>query len=245
MAQGTGTSPTHIVRLVRDAIPPMHPGGRPIVAGVALAAAGVRALSGRGTLPGLLATAATALFFRDPPRTPPLRTDAVLAPADGIVASVTDVVPPVDLDLPREPHTRISVFLTVLDVHVQWVPVHGRVAAVRYLPGTFLSADLDKASEDNERNALTFVRPDGVRVGVVQIAGLLARRIVCTLADGDEVAAGERFGLIRFGSRVDTYLPPGTEPLVRPGQRTVGAETVLGTAPVQMRAPRAPRVAEG
>lgn len=228
MAEGTGTPPTHIARLVRDAIPPMHPGGRPIVAGVALAAAGVRALTGRGTLPGLLATAATALFFRDPVRTPPLRTDAVLAPADGTVATVTETVPPAELDLPRVPHTRVSIFLTVLDVHVQWVPVHGRVARVQYSPGTFLSADLDKASEDNERNAITVVRADGVGVGVVQIAGLLARRIVCALRDGDEVAAGERFGLIRFGSRVDTYLPPGTTALVRPGQRTVGGETVLG-----------------
>ena len=236
MAEGTGTSPTHIARLVRDAIPPMHPGGRPIVAAVALVAAGVRALSGRGALPGLLATGATALFFRDPARTPPQRPGAVLAPADGTVATVTEVVPPAELDLPRVPHPRVSIFLTVLDVHVQWVPVHGRVVGVRYEPGTFLSADLDKASEDNERNAITFLatgpdRADGHRIGVVQIAGLLARRIVCGLSTGDEVAAGERFGLIRFGSRVDTYLPPGTEPLVHPGQRTVGAETVLGVVP--------------
>ncbi|ANY07145.1 phosphatidylserine decarboxylase [Pseudonocardia sp. HH130630-07] len=233
MAEGTGTSPTHIARLVRDAIPPMHPGGRPIVAAVGLAAAGVRAVTGRGALVGLLATGATALFFREPARTPPLRTDAVLAPADGTVATVTEAVPPAELDLPREPHLRVSIFLTVLDVHVQWAPCHGRAATVRYTPGTFLSADLDKASEDNERNAITFARADGARIGVVQIAGLLARRIVCQLTDGDEVAAGERFGLIRFGSRVDTYLPAGTEPLVRPGQRTVGAETVLGYVPVE------------
>lgn len=228
MPEGTGTSPTHIARLVRDAIPPMHPGGRPIVAGVALAAAGLRALSGRGALPGLLATGATALFFRDPHRVPPQRTGVVLAPADGTVAAVDEVVPPDALDLPRVPHPRVSVFLTVLDVHVQWVPVHGRVLDVRYVPGRFLSADLDKASEDNERNAITFADTAGRRVGVVQIAGLLARRIVCDLTAGSEVAAGQRFGLIRFGSRVDTYLPPGTVPLVRPGQRTVGAETVLG-----------------
>ncbi|BBG05032.1 MULTISPECIES: phosphatidylserine decarboxylase [Pseudonocardia] len=234
MAEGTGTSPTHIVRLVRDAIPPMHPGGRPIVAAVALVAAGVRALSGRGALPGLLATGATALFFRDPVRTPTQRPGAVLAPADGTVATVTEVVPPAELDLPRVPHPRVSIFLTVLDVHVQWVPVHGRVVGVRYEPGRFLSADLDKASEDNERNAITFHAANaGFRVGVVQIAGLLARRIVCGLSTGDEVAAGERFGLIRFGSRVDTYLPPGTLPLVRPGQRTVGAETVLGVVPAE------------
>ncbi|MEQ3551855.1 phosphatidylserine decarboxylase [Pseudonocardia nematodicida] len=232
MPEGTGTSPTHIARLVRDAIPPMHPGGRPIVAAVALAAAGLRAVTGRGAWAGLLATGATALFFRDPVRTPTRRSGAVLAPADGTVATVTEVVPPDELDLPRVPHPRVSIFLTVLDVHVQWVPVDGRVIDVRYLPGTFLSADLDKASEDNERNAITFEHasggPDAWRVGVVQIAGLLARRIVCPLTTGDEVAGGERFGLIRFGSRVDTYLPPGTTPLVRPGQRTVGAETVLG-----------------
>lgn len=228
MPEGTGTSPTHIARLVRDAIPPMHPGGRPIVAGVALAAAGVRALSGRGALPGLLATAATAAFFRDPRRTPPTRPGVVLAPCDGTVATVAQVEPPAELDLPRVPHPRVSVFLTVLDVHVQWTPVDGRVLAVAYRPGAFLSADLDKASEQNERNAITLAAAAGYRVGVVQIAGLIARRIVCGLSDGDEVAAGERFGLIRFGSRVDTYLPPGTVPLVRPGQRTVGAETVLG-----------------
>lgn len=229
MPDGTGTSPTHIARLVRDAIPPMHPGGRPIVAGVALAAAGVRAVSGRGALPGLLATAATALFFRDPVRTPTERSGAVLAPADGTVATVTEVVPPEELDLPRVPHPRVSIFLSVLDVHVQWAPVHGRVLDVRYTPGAFLSADLDKASEDNERNAITFDDPAaGHRVGVVQIAGLIARRIVCPLVPGSEVAAGERFGLIRFGSRVDTYLPPGSTVLVRPGQRSVGAETVLG-----------------
>ncbi|MFP5072721.1 phosphatidylserine decarboxylase [Pseudonocardia nantongensis] len=234
MPEGTGTSPTHIARLVREAIPPMHPGGRPIVAGVALAATGIRALSGRGALPGLLATAATAAFFRDPQRTPPARTGVVLAPCDGTVATVGEVEPPAELDLPRVPHPRVSVFLSVLDVHVQWTPVHGRVRAVEYRPGAFLSADLDKASEQNERNAITLDAADGYRVGVVQIAGLIARRIVCGISAGAEVAAGERFGLIRFGSRVDTYLPPGTVPLVRPGQRAVGAETVLGepaTAP--------------
>ena len=184
---------------------------------------------------GLIAEIGAGLMAQDDEQVIDVK-GAVLAPADGTVATVTEVVPPAELDLPRVPHPRVSIFLTVLDVHVQWVPVHGRVVGVRYEPGTFLSADLDKASEDNERNAITFLatgpdRADGHRIGVVQIAGLLARRIVCGLSTGDEVAAGERFGLIRFGSRVDTYLPPGTEPLVHPGQRTVGAETVLGVVP--------------
>lgn len=228
MATEPQTSPAHLARLVRDAIPPMHPGGRPIVAGVALAAIAARAVSGRGAVLGALVTGATALFFRDPERTPTLRPGAVLAPADGTVAAISEVVPPEELDLPRTLHTRVSIFLTVLDVHVQWVPVTGRVLTVRYLPGQFLSADLDKASEDNERNAITFVDDAGHRVGVVQIAGLLARRIVSQLAVGDGVVGGARFGLIRFGSRVDTYLPPGSQLQIGLGQRTVGAETVLG-----------------
>jgi phosphatidylserine decarboxylase len=123
------------------------------------------------------------------------------------------------------------VFLSLLDVHVQRVPADGRVLDVAYRPGTFLSADLDKASEDNERNAVLFETSDGARLGVVQIAGLLARRIVCDIAPGDEVAAGETFGLIRFGSRVDVYLPTGSRVTVAPGQRTIGGETVLAELP--------------
>ncbi len=231
MPEPTGTSPSHIASLLREAVPPMHPGGRPIVVGVAAAAAGLRLLRGRGAGTGLLATAAVAAFFRSPHRTPPDRADVVLAPADGTVATVGEAVPPAELDMERRPVVRVSVFLSLLDVHVQWVPVHGQVRAVEYRPGAFLSADLDKASEYNERNAITCETADGHRVGVVQIAGLLARRIVCSLRPGDEVAAGERFGLIRFGSRVDTYLPPDARALVYPGQRSVGAETVLAELP--------------
>ncbi len=155
----------------------------------------------------------------------------MLAAADGTVATVSDVVPPPELDLPREPAPRISVFLSVLDVHVQRIPVDGRVLGVTYRPGVFLSADLDKASEDNERNAMLLEATDGARIGVVQIAGLLARRIVCDVHPGDEVAAGETYGLIRFGSRVDTYLPPGSRIDVAVGQRTIGGETVLAQLP--------------
>ncbi|GAA2885351.1 phosphatidylserine decarboxylase [Pseudonocardia halophobica] len=217
----------HAAKLVREAVPPLHPGGRPIIAAVAAAAGAVRLLTGRGTGVGLLATAATAAFFRAPRRVPPPRPGAVLAPADGTVALISEVVPPAELDLPREPVTRVSVFLSVLDVHVQRIPMHGRIRSVEYRPGAFLSADLDKASEDNERNALVLETQSGHLVGVVQIAGLLARRIRCDVKPGDEVAAGETYGLIRFGSRVDTYLPPGVAPEVSVGQRTIGGETVL------------------
>jgi phosphatidylserine decarboxylase len=226
-----GFSFPHVVGLVRAAVPPMHPGGRPLVAAVACAAAAIRIATGRGTAAGLLATAATALFFRNPRRVRPPLTGVALAAADGTVATVSDVIPPAELDLPREPAPRVSVFLSVLDVHVQRVPVDGKVLDVAYRPGTFLSADLDKASEDNERNAVLFETADGTRLGVVQIAGLLARRIVCDIAPGDEVAAGETFGLIRFGSRVDVYLPAGSRVMVAPGQRTIGGETVLAELP--------------
>jgi phosphatidylserine decarboxylase len=226
-----GLSLPHVVGLVRAAIPPMHPGGRPLVAGVAMAAGLVRAITGHGAVAGALATAATAAFFRAPNRVPPPLTGVVLAAADGTVATVADVLPPPELDLPPEPAPRVSVFLSVLDVHVQRIPADGRVLAVEYRPGTFLSADLDKASEDNERNALLLETVGGARIGVVQIAGLLARRIVCDVGPGDEVAAGETYGLIRFGSRVDTYLPPGSRVTVSVGQRTIGGETALAELP--------------
>jgi len=228
---GNATSLSHMAGLVRAAVPPMHPGGRPVVAGVAAAAALVRTLTGRGALVGALATAATAAFFRAPLRVPPPRPGVVLSAADGTVATVEDVLPPAELDLPPVPVPRVSVFLSVLDVHVQRIPAAGTVQAVEYRPGRFLSADLDKASEDNERSALLLRTPDGHRIGVVQIAGLLARRIVCDVAPGEEVAAGLTYGLIRFGSRVDVYLPPGSTVEVSVGQRTIGGETVLATLP--------------
>lgn len=217
----------HAATLVREAVPPIHPGGRPVIGTVATAAVAARLLTGRGTGLGLLVTGLTALFFREPKRVPPPIVGAVLAPADGTVALIEEVVPPPELDLPREPVARVSIFLSVLDVHVQRIPMHGRVRSVRYVPGVFLSADLDKASTDNERNAMVVDTQSGHALGIVQIAGLLARRIVCDVQAGSEVAAGETYGLIRFGSRVDTYLPPGVRPQVAVGQRTVGGETPL------------------
>ncbi|WP_028925409.1 phosphatidylserine decarboxylase [Pseudonocardia acaciae] len=221
----------HFVSLVRAAIPPMHPGGRPVVAGVGVAAVLARAITGRGTLLGLAATAATAAFFREPARVTPDRAGIVVAPADGTVATVEDASPPEELGLPAAPVPRVSVFLSVLDVHVQRIPCDGRVERVVYRPGKFLSADLDKASDDNERSSMLLRGTDGHRIGVVQIAGLLARRIVCDVTEGAEVAAGETYGLIRFGSRVDTYLPAGSRVLLAPGQRTIGGETVLAELP--------------
>ncbi len=226
-----GFSVSHVAGLVRAAVPPMHPGGRPLVAGVAVAAGVVRAATGRGAVLGALATVATAAFFRSPRRVRPPVDGVVLAAADGTVATVADVLPPPELDLPAVPAPRVSVFLSVLDVHVQRIPVDGRVLAVEYRPGAFLSADLDKASEDNERTALLLETTSGARLGVVQIAGLLARRIVCDVRPGDEVAAGETYGLIRFGSRVDTYLPVGSRVVLAVGQRTIGGETVLAELP--------------
>ena len=232
MPDQSGFSIPHFAGLVTDAIPPIHPGGRPLVLGTAAVAGLVRVVTGRGTWPGVLATAAVAAFFRSPRRVRPPLDGVVLAAADGTVATVADVVPPAELDLPAVPTPRISVFLSVLDVHVQRMPVDGRVVAVAYRPGVFLSADLDKASEDNERNAVLVETAGGARVGVVQIAGLLARRIVCDVRPGDEVAAGETYGLIRFGSRVDTYLPPRSRVLVAVGQRTIGGETALAELPI-------------
>lgn len=222
---------SHFTELIRSSIPPMHPGGRPIVAGVAGAALLARAVSGRGTLLGALVTAGIAAFFREPTRVTPMRAGIVVAPADGLVSTVGEALPPPELGLTAGPVTRVSVFLSVLDVHVQRVPLDARVERLVHRPGLFLSADLDKASEDNERTSMLLRGTEGHELAVVQIAGLLARRIVCQVQEGDEVAAGQTYGLIRFGSRVDTYLPAGSRVLVLPGQRTIGGETVIAELP--------------
>jgi phosphatidylserine decarboxylase len=176
---------------------------------------------------GLILTAWCAYFFRDPERVTPVGKSLVISPADGQVSHIVEVIPPPELDLPREKHTRISVFMNVFDVHVNRSPMAGRIAKLNYIPGKFVNAELDKASEDNERQAFTIEREDGSRIGAVQIAGLVARRIVKFVENGDSLQAGQRFGLIRFGSRVDVYLPVGVAPLVCVGQRAVAGETVL------------------
>ncbi len=176
---------------------------------------------------GVVATLWCAYFFRDPERVTPLREGLVVSPADGCISSIASVTPPPELALEREPTTRISVFMNVFDVHVNRSPVDARIDKITYIPGTFLNAELDKASEDNERQALTLELADGRKLGVVQIAGLIARRIVKFVAEGDKLGVGQRFGLIRFGSRVDVYLPKGVAPLVAVGQRAIAGETVF------------------
>lgn len=168
-----------------------------------------------------------AYFFRDPDRVTPLREGLIVASADGRVSAIETVPPPAELGLGPEPRVRISTFLSILDVHITRAPAAGRIARSIYVPGAFLNAALDKASEENERRALIIERPDGGQIAVVQIAGLVARRIVAFVHEGDSVGVGQRIGLIRFGSRVDIYLPPGNNALVSVGQLTIAGETVL------------------
>jgi phosphatidylserine decarboxylase len=217
---------TRFVDLVRSTVPPLHPAGLPFIAGgLGVAAAGRKVGWVRSA--GLGAAAFSALFFRHPPRVPPTRPGVVVAPADGLVTLIDEAEPPAELNLPAGPMRRISIFLSIFDAHVQRAPVAGEVITVKYRPGRFLSADKDGASEDNERNSLWLRTPEGVDVAVVQIAGLIARRIVCTARIGDELALGETYGLIRFGSRLDTYVPLDAAVGVELGQRAIGGETVL------------------
>ncbi len=174
-----------------------------------------------------LLTAWIAYFFRDPPRVTPLRAGLIVAPADGLISAIERVRPPAELGLGDSPRVRISTFLSVFDVHINRTPVAGRIARSVYVPGRFLNAALDKASDENERCALVIAMDNGAEIGVVQIAGLIARRIVTFAREGDDVGIGERFGLIRFGSRVDLYLPPEHGALVAVGQRAIGGETVV------------------
>jgi phosphatidylserine decarboxylase len=175
---------------------------------------------------GVVATLWCAYFFRDPARVTPLREGIVVAPADGRVSRVIDAVPPKELELGERPLPRVSIFMSVFDCHVNRSPLAGKVERIIYHTGAFVSADLDKASESNERNSL-LIASNGHRIGVVQIAGLVARRIVSFVREGASVAAGERIGMIRFGSRVDVYLPAGVRPLVAEGQTAIAGETVI------------------
>lgn len=216
-----------MIETIRKAIlVPVNPAGRPFIGGFALAALLLWMISGFLGILGLIATLWCIYFFRDPDRYTPVRGGLIVSGADGIVSAVEPAAPPAELGLPDRPLTRISVFLNVFDVHVNRLPIDGTIGAVRYRPGKFLNAALDKASEDNERNAVRIDTPDGAVV-VVQIAGLIARRIKCWIREGEAAKAGARFGLIRFGSRVDVYLPEGVAALVAPGQRCIAGETVI------------------
>ncbi|KOV83744.1 phosphatidylserine decarboxylase [Nocardia sp. NRRL S-836] len=222
---------SHFLELARGIVPPMNPAGRPFVAGAAVLTFVLRRFNKRLGVVGAVLTAWVAWFFREPKRVTPTRPNIAIAPADGTVSHVVDTVPPAELGLGDQPMTRVSVFLSVFDVHVQRIPADGEVVQVSYHPGKFLSADLDKASEENERNTVWMRTTEGHDLVFVQIAGLVARRIVCHVADGEKVDRGQTYGLIRFGSRVDTYVPRGSRVLVEAGQRTIGGETVLAELP--------------
>jgi phosphatidylserine decarboxylase len=212
---------------IRKQLVPIHPEGYPFVGGFALASL---VLFWLWTPLGWLATLATlwcAYFFRDPPRVTPVRDGIVVAPADGRVSQVVNTVPPRELELGERPLPRISIFMSVFDCHINRSPVAGRIDRIIYRAGKFLSADLDKASEDNERNAFVMTTASGQRIAAVQIAGLIARRIVPFAREGEIVGAGQRIGMIRFGSRVDLYLPEGARPLAAAGQIAIAGETVL------------------
>ncbi|MCE5288159.1 MAG: phosphatidylserine decarboxylase [Nocardiaceae bacterium] len=224
----------HLVELVKTSVPPIHPDGAPFVLGpLAIAALGRRHTLIRRT--GQLTALACAAFFRHPNRVPPTRPGVAVAPADGTITLVDEAAPPAELGLGDTPLPRVSIFLSVLDVHVQRAPVEGTVHAVIHQPGKFMSADLAEASDHNERNTMVIATHGDQRVIVVQIAGLIARRIVCHAGVGDQLQRGQTYGLIRFGSRVDTFLPAGSKLLVEVGQRAVGAETILAELPESTR----------
>jgi phosphatidylserine decarboxylase len=215
-----------IIDSIRNQFVPIHPQGYPFIGIFALVSLILFWLwSPLGWL-GTMLTLWCVYFFRDPPRTTPVREGLVVSPADGRISLITNAAPPPELGLGTAPLPRISVFMSVFDCHVNRSPVSGRIEKMVYRPGRFLNADLDKASEDNERNAFLVTTP-AARIGVVQIAGLIARRIVPFVREGQTVSAGERIGMIRFGSRVDVYLPQGTKALVAEGQTSLAGETVF------------------
>ena len=215
-----------VVNSIRSQLVPLHPEGYPFVGGFGLVSLVLLWIwSPLGWL-GILATLWCAYFFRDPVRVTPVAEGLVIAPADGRISQVVNALPPPELRLSERPLPRVSIFMSVFDCHVNRSPVSGRIERIAYRKGVFLNADLDKASEDNERNAL-IVNTGGARIGVVQIAGLIARRIVPFVHEGQSVSAGDRIGMIRFGSRVDVYLPEGAKPLAAEGQTAIAGETVI------------------
>lgn len=215
-----------IVSSIRNGLVPIHRAGYPFIA----IGAAATVLAGFLWTPlawiGAIVTAWIVHFFRDPPRTTPQGAELVISPADGRVSAIAEVLPPPELQLAPEPMLRVSVFMSIFDCHVNRMPIAGTITRIAYTPGRFVNAELDKASEHNERNALAIASSRGP-IAVVQIAGLIARRIVHWVAEGDDLPVGERFGLIRFGSRLDVYLPRDTHVLVAVGQRAVSGETVL------------------
>ena len=216
-----------MLKSILNAIPPVHPEGYRFIAIFAVVSLAAFWLAEPLGWIGLVLTIWCALFFRDPERVTPLGNALVISPADGHISHIMQVTPPAELEMNMEKCTRISVFMNVFDCHINRAPVAGRIAATHYIKGKFINAELDKASEDNERRLMCLEMQNGGRIGVVQIAGLIARRIVPLSKTGDLLQAGERFGLIRFGSRVDVYLPVSASILVGIGQTAIAGETVL------------------
>jgi phosphatidylserine decarboxylase len=215
-----------LVDSIRNTLVPIHREGYPFIAGFA----GATIILGYFWTPlfwiGLILTAWCVYFYRDPQRVTPTDDRLVISPADGIVSAVGPAIPPRELGFGDREMTRISVFMNVFSCHINRAPVRGRIQTIVHKPGKFLNAELDKASSENERNSLLINSPNG-EVAVVQIAGLVARRIVCWADEDNALAIGERFGLIRFGSRVDVYLPEGFAPRVAIGQTAIGGETIV------------------
>ena len=215
------------VSMLSTFVKPMHPEGRKFVAIFAAITLVLFLLWEPLGWVGVGLTVWVYYFFRDPERVVPIQEGIMVSPADGIVSLLEPAVPPSELGLGSEPMTRVSVFMSVFNCHVNRIPAAGRITTVAYHHGKFLNASLDKASEQNERNGITVELRDGRQYGVVQIAGLVARRIMCWSKEGSNMQRGERFGLIRFGSRLDIYLPSGTEPTVQIGQTMIAGETII------------------
>jgi phosphatidylserine decarboxylase len=213
--------------LLRKILAPLHPDGIKFVSAGAVATALLFLVARPAGWAAFVATFWLAYFFRDPWRVTPLREGVLVSPADGIVTSVTQALPPPELGMGETPVARIGIFLNLLDVHVIRAPIGGRIMALRYTRGRFLDASTEDASHHNERMAIRLAPPAGPEIAFVPIAGLVARRIVCDLYEGQRIASGQRIGIIRFGSRVDVYIPPPYVTMVLPGQRMIGGETVI------------------
>lgn len=224
-----------IIDSIKKNLAPIHPEGYPFIGIFALIAIFLFWLAKPLGWIGVVATLWCAYFFRDPRRVTPIGDGLVVSPADGRISQIAVAQPPAELEMGSDPCVRVSIFMNVFDVHVNRAPITGTIQKIAYRPGKFINAELDKASEDNERNGLV-IRSLAGPIGVVQIAGLVARRIVCFVREGTNISVGDRFGLIRFGSRVDVYLPAGTKPLVSEGQTSLAGETVLADLSSQSRA---------
>jgi phosphatidylserine decarboxylase len=213
---------------MKTILAPIHQAGWPFIALFSIITLVIMIFSHTFGLVGLILTGWCVYFFRNPYRVTPQGEGLIVSPGDGIVTKIEKAIPPKELKWTKKPLTRISIFLNVFDVHVNRIPVDGVISRIQYHPGKFFNASLDKASDLNERNSLLIQTPSGQEVLVVQIAGLIARRILCEAKAGEEVKTGETFGIIRFGSRVDLYLPEGVTPQVIEGQRMIGGETIMG-----------------